>query len=70
MSEFQTVRGMRDFLPKDTEKIRHVEQTARELASLYGFEEVITPILESHELLAAKAGEEIRLRMYTFNDLG
>jgi histidyl-tRNA synthetase len=70
MSEFQTVRGMRDFLPKDTEKIRHVEQTARELASLYGFEEVITPILESYELLAAKAGEEIRLRMYTFNDLG
>jgi histidyl-tRNA synthetase len=61
---------MRDFLPKDTEKIRHVEQTARELASLYGFEEVITPILESYELLAAKAGEEIRLRMYTFNDLG
>jgi len=70
MSIFKTVRGMRDFLPKDAEKMRHVEQTARELAGLYGYEEVITPVVESHELLAAKAGEEIRLRMYAFNDMG
>jgi len=70
MSAFKTVRGMRDFLPKDAEKMRHVEQTTRELACLYGYEEVITPVVESHDLLAAKAGEEIRLRMYAFNDMG
>jgi histidyl-tRNA synthetase len=70
MSEFKTVRGMRDFLPKDAQKLRHVEQTARELANLYGYEEVITPVVETHDLLAAKAGEEIRLRMYAFNDMG
>jgi histidyl-tRNA synthetase len=70
MSAFKTARGMRDFLPKDAEKMRHVEQTARELACLYGYEEVITPVVESHDLLAAKAGEEIRLRMYAFNDMG
>jgi len=70
MPAFKTVRGMRDFLQRDAEKIRHVEQTARELARLYGYEEVITPVVESHDLLAAKAGEEIRLRMYAFNDLG
>jgi len=70
MSAFKTVRGMRDFLPKDAEKMRHVEQTARELARLYGYEEVITPVVESYDLLAAKAGEEIRLRMYAFNDMG
>jgi histidyl-tRNA synthetase len=69
MSAFKTVRGMRDFLPKDTEKIRRIEQIARELAGLYGYEEVITPVLESYDLLAAKAGEEIRLRMYAFKDL-
>jgi histidyl-tRNA synthetase len=60
---------MRDFLPEDAQKMRYAEQTARKLADLYGYEEVITPVVESHELLAAKAGEEIRLRMYTFNDL-
>ena len=69
MSQYQPARGMRDFLPEDAQKMRHVEQTARQLADLYGYEEVITPVVESHELLAAKAGEEIRLRMYTFNDL-
>lgn len=70
MSAFKTVRGMRDFLPKDAEKMRLAEEMARRLASLYGYEEVITPVVESYDLLAAKAGEEIRLRMYAFNDLG
>jgi len=70
MSTFKTARGMRDFLPKDAQRMRHVEQVTRELARLYGYEEVITPVVESHDLLAAKAGEEIRLRMYAFNDLG
>lgn len=61
---------MRDFLPKDAERMRFVEQKARELAQLHGYDEVITPVVESHELLAAKAGEEIRLRMYQFTDMG
>ena len=70
MSQFKTVRGMRDFLPKDAEKIRYVEKIARELAHLYGYEEVITPVLEHYDLLAAKSSEEIRERMYAFKDLG
>jgi histidyl-tRNA synthetase len=70
MSMFKTVRGMRDFLPKDAEKLRYVEQVARELAVLYGYEEILTPVVESYELLAAKSGEEIRQRMYVFTDLG
>ncbi len=67
---FKTVRGMRDFLPKDAKKMRHVEQVSRELAKLYGYEEIITPVVESYELLSAKTGEEIRQRMYNFEDLG
>jgi len=70
MSQFKTVRGMRDFLPKDAEKIRYVERVARELAHLYGYEEVITPVVEHYNLLAAKSGEEIRERMYAFTDMG
>lgn len=69
MAEFKPVRGMRDFLAKDAQKLRFVEQKARELAQIYGYEEVITPVVESYELVAAKAGEEMRLRMYTFNDM-
>jgi histidyl-tRNA synthetase len=67
---FKTVRGMRDFLPRDAEKMRYVEQVSREVSKLYGYEEIITPVVESYELLAAKTGEEIRERMYNFEDLG
>ena len=70
MPVFRTVRGMRDFLPREAERMRHVEHVSRELAQLYGYEEIITPVVESYDLLAAKAGEEIRERMYAFKDLG
>ncbi len=70
MSKFRTVRGMRDFLPKHAGKMRYVERVSRELALLYGYKEVITPVVESYKLLAAKSGEEIRQRMYAFKDLG
>ena len=61
---------MRDLLSKDAEMMRHVEQVSREVSKLYGYDEIITPVLESYELLAAKTSEEIRERMYTFKDLG
>jgi len=67
---FKTVRGMRDLLPVDAERMRHVEQVSRTISKLYGYDEIITPVLESHDLLAAKTSEEIRERMYTFKDLG
>lgn len=70
MPEFQTVRGMRDFLAKEAVTMKYVEALTRELAQLYGYQEVITPIMESYELLVAKSGEEIRQRMYMFEDLG
>jgi histidyl-tRNA synthetase len=61
---------MRDLLPEDAEMMRYVEMVSRTISKLYGYEEIITPILESYELLAAKTSEEIRERMYTFKDLG
>ena len=66
----QTVRGMRDFLPEEARKLRFIEENARRLARLYGYEEVITPVIEHYDLLAAKIGEENRKRMYVFEDLG
>ncbi len=61
---------MRDILSKDAEKMRYIEQVSREISKLFGYDEIITPVLESYELLAAKTSEEIRQRMYTFKDLG
>jgi histidyl-tRNA synthetase len=70
MSAFKTVRGMRDFLPEEAKLMRYIEEKARKTAELYGYKEIITPVVESYELVAAKAGEEVRARMYAFEDLG
>ena len=70
MPAFQTVRGMRDLLPEEAETLNHVIAKARETAQLYGYKEVVTPLVEPYELLSAKSGEEIRSRMFTFKDLG
>jgi len=70
MPEFKTVRGMRDFLPEEAEMMKYIEGKARKTAELYGYKEVMTPVVESYELLATKAGEEVRLRMFAFKDLG
>jgi len=66
----RTVRGMRDLLPEEAETIRRMEDVARDLARVFGYKEVITPVMEHYELLAAKIGEENRERMYAFEDLG
>jgi histidyl-tRNA synthetase len=70
MPNFQTVRGMRDLLPEEAETLNFVTCKARETAQLYGYSEIVTPLVEPYELLSAKSGEEIRQRMFTFKDLG
>jgi histidyl-tRNA synthetase len=70
MPAFQTVRGMRDLLAEEAETLNFVICKARETAQLYGYREVITPLVEPYKLLSAKSGEEIRQRMFTFKDLG
>lgn len=69
MPRFKTVRGMRDLLPSDAQKLRRLESLAREISELYSYEEVITPLVE-HYALMDKSGTEIKTRMYTFEDLG
>lgn len=66
----KTVRGMRDFLPEDKAKLDRVIDVVRDLFEKYGYGEVSMPIVENFELLAMKAGEDIRKRMYVFEDKG
>jgi histidyl-tRNA synthetase len=70
MPAFKTVRGMRDLIAEEAETLNFVICKARETAQLYGYGEVVTPLVEPYELLSAKSGEEIRQRMFTFKDLG
>jgi histidyl-tRNA synthetase len=70
MNDFQSVRGMRDLLPEEAEGLEEIIAKAKRVASLYGYRQIITPVVESYELLNAKSGEEIRSRMFVFEDLG
>ena len=52
MPTFQTVRGMRDLLGEEAQAFTYIIAKARETAALYGYREVITPVVEPLELLA------------------
>ncbi len=73
MSKLQPVRGTHDLLPDEYRRFRHVVETARDVARLYGYREMATPIFEFTELFARGIGEAtdvVSKEMYTFNDRG
>jgi histidyl-tRNA synthetase len=73
MSTLQPVRGMRDLLPDDNRRHRHVIETARAIAERYGYHEMATPILEASEVFKRTLGDTsdvVTKEMYTFVDRG
>src|SRR3989338_9505370 len=68
--KFQTVRGMKDFLPAEAKKKQAIEDLIRKEFEAFGFEPLETPIVEDFALLAAKgsAGEAIKEEIYYFKD--
>ena len=67
----KAVRGTRDLLPPETEIWNRIEQTAREIFSLYNFSEIRTPIFEDTQLFARGVGEATDIvfkEMYTWED--
>jgi histidyl-tRNA synthetase len=73
VSKLQPVRGTHDLLPDDYRRFAHVVDTARDVARLYGYREMATPIFEFTELFARGIGEAtdvVAKEMYTFGDRG
>jgi histidyl-tRNA synthetase len=73
MSALQPVRGMRDLLPDDNRRHRHVIETARLIAERHGYHEMATPILEASEVFRRTLGDTsdvVTKEMYTFVDRG
>jgi histidyl-tRNA synthetase len=69
----QPVRGTHDILPDEYRRFAHVVDTARDVARLYGYREMATPIFEFTELFARGIGETtdvVSKEMYTFKDRG
>ena len=57
MSKLQPVRGTYDLLPDEYRRFAHVIDSARDVARLYGYREMATPIFEFTELFARGIGE-------------
>ncbi len=70
MIEPKTLKGFRDFLPKDVKKRQYVLNTLKEVFSSYGFKPLETPSLEYEEVLIGKYGDEGDKLMYKFKDNG
>jgi len=73
MSGLKPVRGTYDVLPEEKARHRHVEDTARDVAALYGFAEISTPIFEFDEVFSRTLGETsdiVTKEMYSFDDKG
>jgi len=76
-NKLQPVRGTHDILPSeyggDFDKFSAVTTTARELATLYGFREMATPIFEQTEVFSRSMGETsdvVSKEMFSFETKG
>ena len=65
---FEAPRGMRDFYPEDMVWRNKVFDAFRAAGSAAGFESYDACVVESYELLARKAGEEVGEQIYHFQD--
>lgn len=66
--QLEPLRGFRDLLPPESEKLSRLMQIFAEIASLHGYREIKPPTLERFEVFAIKSGEEIRKSMFVFKD--
>ena len=73
MNQLQSLRGMVDILPEQTQLWQRVEMAASEQFHRAGFKEIRTPLLEATDLFSRSIGEEtdvVGKEMYTFLDRG
>lgn len=66
-------KGTKDLMPKETALFRYLENEFLKVASSYGYNEIMTPIIEHTELFSRGVGsgtDIVQKEMYTFKDLG
>lgn len=69
--KLQTVRGTKDILIDEHKKFSLITNTAREVSSLYGFDEISTPIFEFTNVFKRTLGDSsdiVSKEMYSFED--
>ncbi len=62
----RTLSGFMELLPRQQQLMERIMSTLRETYALYGFTPLDTPVIESSEVLLAKAGGETEKQIYRF----
>lgn len=62
----QTPRGTEDFLPRDAERKRWVEETLRNLFWRWGYREIVTPTMEFYDAVSAGDAAGLARNLYRF----
>ncbi|MCQ2439240.1 MAG: histidine--tRNA ligase [Oscillospiraceae bacterium] len=62
-----TLSGFMELLPEEQKKMQRLMNTIEESYALYGYTPLDTPVLESSEVLLAKAGGETEKQIYRFS---
>ena len=66
-------KGTKDLMSKETALFRYLENEFLKVASSYGYNEIMTPVIEHTELFSRGVGsgtDIVQKEMYTFKDLG
>ena len=70
---YQKVKGTQDFYGLDAYKMHQIQEIMAKQVKNFGFEEIITPIMENTEVFVKSVGETsdvVTKEMYTFLDKG
>ncbi len=71
--DLRAPRGTKDILPPESHLWKEIERTVDEVARLFGYEEIRTPMFEQAALFKRSVGEEtdiVSKEMYLFTDKG
>lgn len=69
--KFKAIRGVKDILPGEIERIQRVERVSREIFEAFGYSEIRLPTFEATEVFARGIGattDIVEKEMYTFTD--
>lgn len=69
--QYRALQGFRDILPEEQVYWRFIEQTTAEVARLYGYQRIETPVVEDTAVFRRTSGEGtdiVEHEMYSFDD--
>src|SRR5688572_19860416 len=65
-AELEPVRGMRDHLPSEEQRLTATRHTLERVLDSWGYQPVDLPLLERRELYLRKSGEDLVGKLYDF----